>query len=869
VNETIDFKVGKARRKRLHDLCDELERELPGLRLDHSSSHETATRRILIVKVEKMSTKRPLFSGSLVGHGSLDSVASFPAAKRLRSDLPSKVAAAQAAMERQALCESLLESKRRAVEESIETAQKRASAPDSIANDNEDDRKLAAMDGASYKEMERRAIEESLKTARMSVASPASEDEMTAAIQESLLSANQDSSPLTPFSDRKLPTRDKYTAKQRVTAKRELFSSDVEPIELSSDDDDEIPPRVFNSGRDESIVVVPNGRRTKTISLVMGDYKSTKRRAPATKINRKAPLVINLDDDDDEESQSDQVIEINDSQDNAIAYDDVRNESQQSVIILDDSLDCIVPATPPRVSPATPHQLYVLIDNRERNRNATPRHLRMELTSLVTTGALRSVWPQNMPAGNVAEMQLAIGDFAFDIEIQGSGRKRIPIAVERKGVGDLVQRSVKGDHWGQFSKIRDECRQAIFLIENDTRTAASFTAYGSQELDGWTPNGTTIDDEKSIFLFFGRALLSSPTTKFIQTRDEISSLRAVGALGIMAACSEELVRNAAKTAPPSSNNERALVDRLTVGGIPWKLAQQMGKSLGSIRHLEFLYKNCSSDECRSALLVPFVAESDYNGLHSTSVGWSEAIYRVFHATQAMSSIVRVSLSDNKHKVEDHGRLISALCSNKTPEEAVDAATEASAFTNPKTDRRRVSIELSQGKSQLFPAPTENSFYSLKKREKNPMELALPTIVMRTSAGRLSSHRLFVHLLQAKSMVLLITSRIHQSGGDCVTIAKDVANSINCDCYHRSMKCGNDRRVLLLCGLTPALDAVAKKADYRQETRVLVDLVLAQLMLAHDLVVIQAVRLSGDTELILQQLALACFHYHLLFQDGDY
>jgi hypothetical protein len=474
-----------------------------------------------------------------------------------------------------------------------------------------------------------------------------------------------------------------------------------------------------------------------------------------------------------------------------------------------------------------------------------------------------------MPAGNVAEMQLALGDFAFDIEIQGMGRNRIPIAVERKRVGDLVQRSVKGDHWGQFLKMRDECRHAIFLIENDTRTAASFTAYGSQELDGWTPNGTMIEDEKSIFLFFGRCLLSSPTSRFIQTRDEISSLRAVGALGMMAACSEELVRSAAKAAPPSSNNERALVDRLTVGGIPWKLAQQMGRSLGSIRHLEYLYKNCTSDECRSALLVPFVAQSDYDGLYSNSVGWSEAIYRVFHATQAKTSIVRRSLSDHKHKVRDHGRLISALYLNDSPEAALADIYAVSASTTGKAYRRLVSIELALDRSQLFPAPTDNSFYSLTKSEKNPMDLVLPSIIMRTSSGRFSSYDLFVHLLQAKSMVALITKRIQRSGGDYIAIAKDVANSINCDCYHRSMKTGKDRRVLLLCGLTPALDAVAKIADYRPETRVLVDLILAQLMLVHDLVVIQAVRLGGDTELILQQLALACFHYHLLFQDGDY
>lgn len=896
LNETIDFKVGKARRKHLHDLCHALEHEFPGLRLHHSSSYETATRRVLTVKVEQTpigmpaSAKRPLFGGLLVGQSIPDSVACLPATKRARSDLPPKVAAAQAAMERQAAAqaamehqvmrEAILESKRKAtaevndsyekmerlaIEESLKAARKCALSPNSIDNDNKVDLELAVMDDVSYEEMERRAIEESLKTARMFEAPPNSEDEMNAVIEESLLSANRASVKETCFSDQKPLARGMSAAKQGVTAQRELFPSDKEPIELLSDD--EIPAKLFSSVRDESIVLPPSSCRTEIISLVMEDCRPTKC-SPATKNHRKSPYVINLGDDDENDSQNNEVIEIVDSQDNTNIVDGVRNESQQSVIILDDSQDCIVPASPPCVFRAAFPQLYVLIDNRERNRNATPRHLRMELASLVTKGALRSVWPHNMPTGSVAEMQLVLGDFAFDIEMESSGRKRIPIAVERKRVGDLVQRSVKGDHWRQFVKMRDEYRQAIFLIENDARTAASFTAYGSQELDGWSPNDTMIDDEKSVFLFFGRALLSSQTAKFIQTRDEISSLRAVGALGIMATCSEELVRSAAKAAPASPNHELKLVDRLIAGGIPWKLAQQMGKSLGSIHHLEFLYEECASNQCRSALLAPFISESDYNGLHSTSVGWSDAIFRVFHATQTMTNTVQRSISDHKHKVEDHGLFMSALYSNKSLDVALDAANEASDSRDPKAVRRLVSIELSDGKSHLFPTQTENSFFSLKKRDKNPMELVLPTIVMRTSAGGLSSHRLFVHLLQAKSMVSLITSGIPRHCSDYIAIAKDVANTINCDCYHRSMKNGKDRRVLLLCGLTPALDAVAKKADYMSETRVLVDLVLAHLMLAHDLVIIQAVRLNGDTELILQQLALACFHYHLLFLDDD-
>jgi hypothetical protein len=53
VGDTMDFKVGKARRKQLHDACDALQRELPGLRLDHSSAFETDTsnRRVLTITI--------------------------------------------------------------------------------------------------------------------------------------------------------------------------------------------------------------------------------------------------------------------------------------------------------------------------------------------------------------------------------------------------------------------------------------------------------------------------------------------------------------------------------------------------------------------------------------------------------------------------------------------------------------------------------------------------------------------------------------------------------------------------------------------------------------------------------------------------
>ena len=465
---------------------------------------------------------------------------------------------------------------------------------------------------------------------------------------------------------------------------------------------------------EESIILDcgPGSRRTETISLVREDSKR-----PAI-----AQAEV-IDIDDDESENDDSIIEI-----------------------LEDSQDYMATAVPPRRDSGTVNhqQLTVLIDNRERNRNDTPRHLRMELTRLVKEGALKSVWPREMPTGNVEESGLALGDFAFEIQSNAAaGRKRLPVAVERKRVSDLVQRSAAGDHWKQYMLMRDNCMHSIFLIETDTRSAVRFTAFGAQELEEWNPTCTLIDNERSIFLFFGRALLSSPSANFIQTRDETSSLRSVAALGVMAVASAELRSKAAKACPPSRNNSTRLVDRLTGGGIPWQLAREIGNSVGSIQYLEWLYKECESDECRSQLLAPFITESEYNGQSNTVADWSNQIFRVFHTSFTQDP----SLS-----------------------------TSSTAGTS-----RRVTIEMAESKSSLFPAATDDSFYTLKLRQDNPLGLALPTVSMQTAAGKFKSHRLFVHLLQAKSLVSLITSRIHECHGDFVSRRKGSRK-----CHQRSM-----------------------------------------------------------------------------------
>ena len=182
VGDTMDFKVGKARRKQLHDACDALEQDLPGLKLQHSSTFETDTsnKRVLTVRViqrphghvakQDSSVKRSLFGGSH-GASSFDSRATLEAlgtspAKRSRPDVPASVAAAQAALQRQAMYESeLLESDRKKpavlniddsddddeeIKRAIELSRTTASKPG----------EFATMEGDSFEDEElKRAIE--------------------------------------------------------------------------------------------------------------------------------------------------------------------------------------------------------------------------------------------------------------------------------------------------------------------------------------------------------------------------------------------------------------------------------------------------------------------------------------------------------------------------------------------------------------------------------------------------------------------------------------------------------------------------------------------------------------------------------------
>jgi hypothetical protein len=211
----------------------------------------------------------------------------------------------------------------------------------------------------------------------------------------------------------------------------------------------------------------------------------------------------------------------------------VKKASLNEPVVLDDSFESlpsycsesrettsameIQPAATIEESPLMPN-LSILIDSRERDRNATPRQMRMDLTRHVTSGLLSRVWPHNMPMVDVVEKCLLCGDFAFEIQKNQLVKQRLPLAIERKRISDLVQRSAKGDHWKQFQAMCSYSDDVTFLLEGDTSCAQQFSADCAQNLeDECNPDSYLIDDDDSIFLFMGRALLNSRKTRFIQT----------------------------------------------------------------------------------------------------------------------------------------------------------------------------------------------------------------------------------------------------------------------------------------------------------------------------------------------------------------
>ena len=796
VKQQKTFDVGKDRRLQLHSLCDTLEREIPGLKLHHTSAGSSRSRTLFITVVQKTASQpkfesSPAIKRSFSGTG-YKLEASSPG-KRIRT---ASVAAANAALKRAAIYESEI------------------------------------------------STEASLPARRM-LFSPTSDAKGSLESDEK-----------------------KYLAKAPPAGRRKIFAgaSDRETVDLLEDSDDEIPsPSPFakkNSAFYDLLADSDEKRLGKKFIRQKEDKEildlccdEPLSENPAQK---KPPTeVISLDSDDDEVQRE-----------NIISLDSDDDEVQrENIILLDSDNDeeqkpqpkCLVnPYKKKNLPSNNKSSLIFCIDDRERIRNAAPRRLRTELMRLLETGSLQAMWPESMQDATVDEVQLRFGDFSFLV-----GEKRLDVVVERKQIRDLVQRSTRGDHWKQLGKMRDNFRHSVFLIEVDPRQAARFDAHGSQNLDSWNPYNTVIDDERSFYLFMCRALLSHRSVKFIQTREFQSSLRAVGALGLMAAALEITMEEDSEKHTRPVDEQARLMKRLTKAALPHPLADHVAKECGSVKHLESIYQECVDEDCKASLLLPLVQNTDMEGIaEGDESSWSEAIFRSLYSVHSDTSLAASSYQNFQQLVEDQGELLCALHKDTDTNAALDSVLSTSKKVENQT-RRYVSIVLCQDQANLFPAPTSESFYSITTSASQPFGASIPTLVFRTSSGALSSSEVIVHVISGTFFVNEVKLVMIRMGSEHVKAARVAGASILKASKIVGVNTTKSRRILIIRGLPSAIEAEAKKAGYRTELKTVLDLVTADLMLEHDVVVLQALRQKGDVELILQQLALACFHYQLL------
>jgi ERCC4-type nuclease len=556
------------------------------------------------------------------------------------------------------------------------------------------------------------------------------------------------------------------------------------------------------------------------------------------------------------------------------------SDEEDDDIGISPAFQCVVRATSEATPPESTEshakcflntQLIILIDNRERNRNATPRHMRMELTRHLSheSGLLRQVWPK-MPLAIVKDDQLNYGDFAFLLEMPGS-TDRLPVSIERKRMSDLVNRSCRADHWKQMSRMRDCCEIAVLLVEGNTTKVSMFSSGDTYDIEqSWSPDHFSIDDENGFYRFMGRAILSSSKFRVIQTRDEQASYRAVGGVGLVAA-QMKWKKSAPRTVPPAKKQLNQLYLKLKSRGIPWQISRRISEEIVSVDHLDQIFQECQAS-ARSSALTPIITHSCSSLIkeeknrrlieYGTIEGWSSAIHRAWNSRVADPSSVTSIFEEYKFFANDRAKLLVALHEGKNPELAVhESETRTSNVAS--AHHRKVKIECSTNLARIFPPATKESFYEMSVVEQNPFVKGLSSIVLQTVSDMFQSDRMVLTVLEGTELV----SRLKRMTEDFPSessglIPYSVANRLSIECNSFLLRKPKDRYVLIVHALFPALDEAAKKVGYQARLKVLADITLAALMLRHGIVVVHAFRVTKDLDMIVREFAMACYYYQL-------
>jgi hypothetical protein len=333
-----------------------------------------------------------------------------------------------------------------------------------------------------------------------------------------------------------------------------------------------------------------------------------------------------------------------------------------------------------------------------------------------------------------------------------------------------------------------------------------------------------------------------------------------------------------------SNCAQALSDQLALAGIPWRMAKRVASVVGGPTDLRALYDSCCNETAKVELLSHIIAcgeDHDQGNLRSSSNGWSNAIFCSVAASAKTSSSDETKLSGqsalllHKDLVEDHGLYLSTLHQGHSPEETLEKVLDNPASTSPTLEEnapRHVNVSLTKAQAKKyfsFSGRDDKTFYKLSILSDEQSISQAGAITMQTVSRSFASKPISIFELEGADIVDLVRdSWGTERGNNFVLLTKTVARLIDNLC-HKQDRCrsSGNKRILMVCGLQPALDANAKKAGYATETRTVVDLVFAELLLCYDVTILQALRKNSDDRVnLVKQLALACLHCGLLTEN---
>lgn len=432
-------------------------------------------------------------------------------------------------------------------------------------------------------------------------------------------------------------------------------------------------------------------------------------------------------------------------------------------------------------------------------------------------------------------------------------------------MGDLVRRSSDADHWRQLQGMRDACDVFFFLIEGRTSLAGWF----SDETVDEENEPHSIQDEDDIFRFMTRAILSTKKIRFLQTKDEQCSYRAIGTVGLIASVRMDLTGNIEKDYVFPKQKINWLHKYLMRRGIHWKIARQVAEEVGSVQELASLYER-SMPSCRPLLMATVVEcitlprESSEALSSNEIVAWSKAIHSAHFSSLPDPEQVQSLLGDYKVFLEEHQEPHFIELIHKGV--AADTAARGILGSGSKTvsSPRRVVIEGPPSILEFLEHGGESSFEIVHQERQ---DTRIPRVNFQTFAGDFCSGYLQVVVIDGEDLLTTIQKVALVGGCEHVSAVAQIGSNIVGQCDFMDRQTPIDRRVLVVKRLPSAVSKAAKDTTYRAENRAFVDLLLAELMIAHEIVVLQAIKAS-DLEKILMQFAKSCLRYQLLHCRAD-